>query len=65
MIPHWWERTEAQRTAPHSVEVSRTSKGDYSWTVKAYADRETLDLLPSVIQGIDDDLRARFLPAVP
>ena len=63
MIPHVWERVEAQRTAPHSLEVSRTSKGDYSWTVKAYADTETLDLLPTVIAGIDAELRARFLMA--
>ena len=50
-----------QRTMPHSVELQRSAKGDYYWSLKLYFELADADKIADQLQKIDDDLRQRFL----
>ena len=50
------------RELPHSLELTRNAKGDYQWSIKAYAaDLEDLATLPARLEALDADLKARFV----
>jgi hypothetical protein len=47
-------------TSPHSIELSRNAKGDYSWSIKIYfADMDENDPV-GLIEDIDKLLREKF-----
>jgi len=50
------------REKPHSIEVSRTTKGDYSWKIKLYFQEphEGEEVLKR-IEEIDEQLKSKFL----
>lgn len=50
------------RETRSSIEVTRNARGDYQWSAKVYFEEgHALDAL-AVLSGIDDELRARYLP---
>ena len=47
-----------------SIEVSRTSKGEYAWHIKRYYE-ENVNAAMTQIHNIDQSLRMMFLPEPP
>lgn len=55
---------ELAREARSSIELQRSAKGDYYWTLKRYYDENNAAAAELAIQDlrlIDDELRSRFL----
>ena len=46
--------------APHSIELSRNSKGQYSWTVKVYFMEERKSDIVEDLESINNQLMAKF-----
>ena len=53
---------ELARETRSSIEVTRNAKGDYQWCIKIYWDSINEIAPTRDIEGIDADLRRRFLP---
>jgi len=51
---------ETVRETSDSIEVTRSAKGGYHWTIKMYGYPETLDELVEKVGRIDGKLRERF-----
>lgn len=55
-------KRESKESGRHSIKISRTSRGKYSWEIKIYFDEymEEKDLVLKRIQEMDNDLRQKF-----
>ena len=52
--------TEVTTTTPCSVEVTRSAKGLYQWSIKLYADPETMIQAANEIKRVDALLRTQY-----
>ena len=56
------ELAELQRETRSSIELERTAKGEYKWTVKRYYESDQPTEALSEIKYIDAKLRDEYLP---
>jgi hypothetical protein len=51
------------RETRSSIELTRNARGDYQWVMKVYFEEGHAQSALAVLSVIDDELRARYLPA--
>ena len=51
-----------QRAMPHSIEVSRNARGEYSYSAKVYFDLDQLERTYETLEAISDWFIIAFLP---
>ena len=47
-------------TAPHSIELSRNAKGQYSWSIKVYFREEDKQTIVDEVDKINDQLIKKY-----
>ena len=50
-----------KRDLPHSGEIKRSAKGEYSWNLKMYFETDQADAVLDTLKAIDKKLRETYI----